>query len=81
MYFVYMIQCEDESLYTGITTDVARRFQEHKSGKGANYTRSHRPKKVLYVEKRPTRGSAQTREAQIKKMTRAKKLMLIRGDL
>jgi hypothetical protein len=51
MYFVYIVQCTDGSLYTGITTDVERRFLEHQEGKGGHYTRSHRVKKIVYTEK------------------------------
>ncbi len=78
MYFVYILKCTDKSLYTGITTDVARRFDEHKEGKGGNYTRSHRVSEVVYTEKCKNRSVAQVREAQIKKMSRSRKLQLIR---
>lgn len=77
-YFVYIIECKDKSLYTGIATDVARRFKEHREGKGARYTRAHKVKKVLYTEMRKTRGEALKREAQIKKLPRGKKLVLLK---
>lgn len=77
MYFVYLLECSDRSIYTGITTDVERRFQEHKDGKGGHYTRSRSVKKILYTEKHPDRSSASKREAEIKKMSRADKLKLI----
>ncbi|MES2014343.1 MAG: GIY-YIG nuclease family protein [Patescibacteria group bacterium] len=80
MYFVYILECSDASLYTGITTDVARRFNEHKNNVGANYTRSKGVKRVVYSEKHPDRSSALKREAAIKRLTRAKKLILIRGS-
>ena len=51
MYFVYLIQCEDKSIYTGITTDVERRFKEHKKHLGGRYTSSHNVRKLLYSEK------------------------------
>jgi putative endonuclease len=76
MYFVYVLQCEDGTLYTGITTDLVRRLQEHKSGIGARYTRSHKVKKMMYSEKKRTRSSAQKREAEIKSWPRKKKLQL-----
>ena len=76
MYFVYLILCEDKSIYTGITTDVERRFREHKNGAGGHYTRSHKPQKILYVEKRRTRSAALKREAEIKRMDKRAKLML-----
>jgi len=77
MYFVYILLCKDDSLYTGIATDVGRRFEEHKAGKGSKYTRARKVKQVVYTEKHKTRSEAQKREAQIKSMTRKKKLELI----
>jgi len=79
MYFVYIIKCKDGSLYTGITTDVKRRFLEHKTGKGAAYTVSHPVSKVVYIEKYKDRSSASKREAEIKSWPRGKKLNLIKG--
>ena len=78
MYSVYILLCEDESLYTGIATDLPRRIQEHRNGTGAKYTRSHKPVRVLHSESFPTRGKAQKREAEIKRWTRSKKLAFIR---
>ncbi len=77
-YFVYILSCVDGTLYTGIATDVVRRFVEHKEGKGAKYTRAHKPSKVVYQEKVGTRSEAQKREAEIKKLSRIKKLAMIR---
>jgi putative endonuclease len=79
MYFVYVILCRDKSLYTGITTDVARRFEEHKKGKGGHYTCSHKVQKLLYTEKKSNRSAAQKREAEIKNWPREKKMQLIRS--
>lgn len=76
MYFVYILQCGDKSLYTGITTDVKRRLKQHKNGAGGHYTSSREVKKVVYTEKHPTRGSALKREAEIKSWRRAQKLAL-----
>lgn len=76
-YFVYLLECEDKSIYTGITTDVERRFREHKNKTGARYTRSHCPKKILYIESFRTRSKALKREAEIKGWRRDKKLALI----
>ena len=76
-YFVYVLQCRDESLYTGITTDVSRRFETHKRGAGGNYTRSRGVVKMLYAEKQKNRSCAQKREAEIKSWTRQKKIQLI----
>lgn len=77
MYFVYIIRCADDSLYTGITTDVARRFAEHRSGKGGSYTRSRGAVQVVYTEEVQDRSKALRREAEIKRYTRAEKLALI----
>jgi putative endonuclease len=78
MYFVYIIECKDKSLYTGITTDLDRRFAEHKNGIGSNYTHAKQAKKLVYSESCPDRSSASKREAEIKSWTRGKKLNLIR---
>lgn len=77
MYFVYIIECEDTSLYTGITTDVARRLAEHKNKKGGHYTSSREVKKMVYTEEHPNRSSALKRETEIKSWPRKKKLQLI----
>ena len=78
MYFVYILKCKDGSLYTGITTDVKRRFVEHRAGTGGHYTRSRGVVKVLYTEKCKDRGMALKREASIKRMKRVDKLYLIK---
>ena len=80
MYFVYILECKDLSLYTGITTDVERRFKEHKSGAGGAYTGSKEVTRILYTEEHPDRSSALKREAEIKSWTRAKKLNLINNS-
>ena len=77
IYFVYLIECEDGTIYTGITTDVRRRFKEHRSGKGGAYTCSRGVKKVSHSEKYKDRSSALKREAEIKGWCRGKKLLLI----
>lgn len=79
MYFVYILECADKSLYTGITTDLERRFNEHKQGIGAQYTKSRGAKKIVYTEEQPSRSSASKREAEIKKFDRKKKLALVRS--
>jgi len=78
MYFVYLIQCKDRTIYTGITTDIKRRFQEHKDSKGGHYTSSREVEKVLYTESHKDRSSALKREAQTKGWRREKKLNLIK---
>lgn len=74
MWFLYVILCEDNSLYTGICLNLKKRFLEHKSGKGGNYTRSHTPLKIVYKERLKTRSEALKREFEIKSWSRAKKI-------
>ncbi|MFH0887338.1 MAG: GIY-YIG nuclease family protein [bacterium] len=80
-WYLYILQCNDRSLYTGITTDIKRRFKEHVSGKGGRFTRSHKPKNILYTEKHPNRSKASKREAEIKSWPRIKKLALVKRGL
>jgi len=75
-YFLYLLECADGSLYTGITTDVDRRFDEHKEGTGAHFTRAKKAKRIVYTEQLPDRSTALKREAEIKRWTRKKKLAL-----
>jgi ribose 5-phosphate isomerase B len=75
-YWVYVLLCEGDNYYTGIAKDVASRFRAHKSGQGAKYTRSFRPIKIIYTEPFPDRGSAQKREAEIKKLSHDQKSKL-----
>ncbi len=76
---VYLCQCADDSLYAGVTTDIDRRVDEHNhSPKGARYTRVRRPVRLVYVEAVADRSAAQRREHQIRKLTRAEKLRLIK---
>ena len=76
MYSVYVILCGDDTLYTGITTDIKRRFEEHREGVGAKYTRARKVKKLLYTEKALSRSAALIREAEIKKLSRIQKIEL-----
>ena len=80
MYFVYIIECKDKSLYTGITTDIARRFDEHKSGVGGHYTSAKKVVKIVFTEEHPNRSSALKRECEIKSWTRVKKEALIKTN-
>lgn len=76
-WFVYIVECSDNTLYTGITTNLSRRLKEHNSTKkGAKYTRNRRPVKVVYQEEFNTRSKASIREAEIKKMNSSKKKAL-----
>lgn len=77
MYFVYILECTDGTLYTGITTDVERRFSEHKAGVGSRYTKARKAKNIAYTEEVLDRSEASRREAAIKKMNREQKLRLI----
>lgn len=78
MYFLYILRCADATLYTGITTNVRRRVQEHNfSQLGAKYTRTRRPVKLVYTKRFRTHSSASKAEAQVKAMPRGEKLKLI----
>lgn len=77
-YFVYILECSDNTLYTGITTDIQKRLHEHNNTqKGAKYTKIRRPVKLLHVEELEDRSSASKREYAIKKLKREEKLALI----
>lgn len=79
MYFVYILRCHGDLLYTGITTDVQRRFREHsqQSGKGARFTRSHKAEKLVALWSTENRSLASKLEYRIKALTKEKKLKLI----
>jgi predicted GIY-YIG superfamily endonuclease len=77
-WFVYIVRCCDGTLYTGITKNVTRRFQQHNAGTASRYTRSRRPVRLVYQEARPSQGSALKREAAIKALTRREKMAMIR---
>ncbi|MFZ4648419.1 MAG: GIY-YIG nuclease family protein [Patescibacteria group bacterium] len=77
-YYVYILECRGGTLYTGITTNLERRFLEHQKGvKGAKYTTANRPVKLVYQKKFIGRSAASVEEARIKKLSRAEKLLLI----
>ena len=75
-WIVYMLECADNSLYTGITTDLDRRIAEHAGGKGARYTKGRGPFRLVYQETCTGRAEASRRETAIKLLSRAKKLRL-----
>jgi len=75
-WFVYMIHCSDGTLYTGITTDLERRFQDHLNLRGAKYFRGRIPLKIIYQEAEHTRSSASKQEIQIKRLSRQDKWRL-----
>lgn len=76
-WFVYILRCRDDTLYTGITEDIPRRMETHNSGKGAKYTRGRGPVELVYQEEFSTKGEALKREFAIKQLTRQQKLELI----
>lgn len=76
-HYVYVVECSDGTLYTGYTTDVGRRVTEHNDGTGAKYTAGRRPVSLRYVEYRPTRSDAQSREYEIKSLSRSEKRRLV----
>jgi putative endonuclease len=76
-FFCYIIECSDGTYYTGWTTDPPRREAQHNAGRGARYTRTRRPVKLVYVEELPDRAAAMKRENAIKKLKRARKERLI----
>lgn len=80
-WYVYILKCTDNTLYTGITTDCERRIKQHNNGKGAKYTRVRTPVTIVYQETAESRSSATKREMAIKKLTRKQKLALIDNQL
>ena len=76
-WFIYIIKCSDETLYTGITKNVKERINKHNNKKGAKYTKSRTPVSLIYKEKYNSRSEATKRENEIKKMRRKQKLSLI----
>ncbi len=81
MWYVYLLECSDGSVYTGITTDLQRRLKQHQAGQGSAYTRAKGPVRFLFRERHPTRSSALRREAQIKKLTPQNKRKLSRAGI
>ncbi len=80
-WFVYILRCADNSLYTGITTDIVRREKEHNDGKlGAKYTRARQPVFVVYQEAHNSRSEASKREIAIKKLSKNNKEKLLRAE-
>lgn len=79
-WYVYMLRCGDNTLYTGMTDDVPRRLQAHNSGTGAKYTRGRGPLTLVYQEPCATKSDALKREYAIKRLTRAQKEILIQKE-
>ena len=78
-HYVYVILCEDGSLYTGYTKDLDVRMKLHLNGRGARYTKIHRPRKLVYVEEFDSRAEAMQRERKLKTLTHHEKLKLIKN--
>ena len=76
---VYIVECADQTLYTGWTNNLEQRLKAHNMGRGAKYTRSRCPVRVVYVEPQPDQAAAQRREIEIKRLPRREKLRLIRS--
>ncbi|HPB68019.1 MAG TPA: GIY-YIG nuclease family protein [Candidatus Omnitrophota bacterium] len=79
MWYAYILETRKGTFYTGITNNVARRLAEHAQGRGARYTRIYGVRELLYTEEFPSRGLALKREAQIKALSRASKIALIKS--
>jgi len=77
-WYVYIVQCRDKSLYTGISTDVEARINKHNAGKGARYTRSRKPVHLVYKQKMQSESAARKREIELKCWPRSKKLQLVK---
>lgn len=80
-WFVYIVRCQNDSLYVGITTDVSARVASHNAGQGAKYTRSFGPVKLVYSQEMRSPRAARQREAKIKRWSKEKKETMIRGGL
>ena len=79
IWYLYILECADGTLYTGITDDIPRRIERHNSGKGAKYTRSRGPVQLRYQEECGSRSDASKREYEVHHMTRQEKLELIKN--
>jgi putative endonuclease len=79
-FYVYILQCIDGSFYTGYTKDIDARTKQHQNGKGAKYTKSHKPEKLAYVELHESRGKAMKREREIKKLSHQQKQDLVNSE-
>ncbi|MCK5403065.1 GIY-YIG nuclease family protein [Candidatus Bathyarchaeota archaeon] len=80
-YYVYILRCEDDSYYTGFSKNLPLRMKLHWEGKGAKYTRMHKPKKLVYIERFDSRSHAMNREKQVKKLNHHQKDLLITSQI
>lgn len=81
MNYVYILRCNDDSLYTGWTNNLEKRFKAHSSGKGAKYTKARLPVELVYYEEFEDKISAMKREYEIKKLSRREKLKLFNKEI
>ena len=79
-WYLYILRCKDNTLYTGITTDVEKRLEAHRVGKGAKYTRGRAPLELIYRENCENHSEALKREAQIKRLSRQEKELLVKNQ-
>lgn len=79
MFYVYILKCSDDTLYTGFTVDLEKRIKTHNKGMGAKYTRGRTPVNLVYKEVYPTKSEALKREYKIKQLTRDQKIQIIKG--
>jgi putative endonuclease len=80
VHWVYILECDDGSFYTGYTTDVERRVREHDRGEGAKYTRGRTPVELVHRERFDSKSAAMSREYEIKQLSRAEKERLVECD-
>ena len=80
-WYLYILLCDNGTLYTGITKDLQKRLEQHANGKGAKYTRNHGVKEIVYTENYSNRSEASIREAAVKRLSRLQKKKLIKGKL
>jgi len=78
-HYVYVLECADDTLYTGYTTDIQRRVREHDEGRGAKYTRGRTPVELVHTESFDSKSAAMSREHEIKSLSRAAKEQLVGG--
>ena len=80
MWYVYITECGNGTLYVGLTDNVERRFEEHASGRGGQYTSRNRPERILYKEGFELKFQGEAREIQLKRWSKAKKIALVNGN-